>query len=330
MEKTDTHIELLNRFINGKTTPEEEQMLLEWLHNSDYKERIMNFYTLKWEKTSGKRLPIEVQIRIFRKIKKQIRQRKITHNLWKWISYTAVAVFCITLGIGTHWFYTQKASTSNLLEYVVSADNGQRASIKLPDGTKIWLNSHSKLYYNSDYGVKERIVFLSGEAYFEVSKDTLHHFLVNAGDMKIEALGTSFNVKAYEEDNELITTLFEGCVRTAVGKKSVILSPKESAVFNKSEHTLSINHPINSSYARLWRTNELAFSGESLEEIALLLNRMYNIKVLFLSQKIKSYSFSGVIKNNSLDNIFEIISLTAPITYVAVGDTIYLNEKTKY
>ena len=80
MEKTDTHIELLNRFINGKTTPEEEQMLLEWLHNSDYKERIMNFYTLKWEKTSGKRLPIEVQIRIFRKIKKQIRQRKITHN----------------------------------------------------------------------------------------------------------------------------------------------------------------------------------------------------------------------------------------------------------
>lgn len=219
MEKTDTHIELLNRFINGKTTPEEEQMLLEWLHNSDYKERIMNFYTLKWEKTSGKRLPIEVQIRIFRKIKKQIRQRKITHNLWKWISYTAVAVFCITLGIGTHWFYTQKASTSNLLEYVVSADNGQRASIKLPDGTKIWLNSHSKLYYNSDYGVKERIVFLSGEAYFEVSKDTLHRFLVNAGDMKIEALGTSFNVKAYEEDNELITTLFEGCVRTAVGKK---------------------------------------------------------------------------------------------------------------
>ena len=107
----------------------------------------------------------------------------------------------------------------------------------------------------------------------------------------------------------------------------MILSPDESSVFNKSSHILSVNHPTNASYARLWRTNELAFSGESLEEIAVLLNRMYNVEVRFLSNKIKGYSFSGVIRNNSLDNVFEIISLTAPITYVSVGDTIYLNEK---
>lgn len=210
---------------------------------------------------------------------------------------------------------------------MVLADNGQRASVVLPDGTKVWLNSHTKLNYKSDYGVKERSVSLSGEAYFEVSKDTLRRFLVNAGDMEVEALGTAFNVKAYEEDDEVVTTLFEGSVRTAVGKEFVILSPDESAVFNKSSHILSVNHPTNASYARLWRTNELAFSGESLEEIAVLLNRMYNVEVRFLSNKIKGYSFSGVIRNNSLDNVFEIISLTAPITYVSVGDTIYLNEK---
>ena len=197
----------------------------------------------------------------------------------------------------------------------------------LDDGTKVWLNSHTKLNYKSDYGVKERSVSLSGEAYFEVSKDTLRRFLVNAGDMEVEALGTAFNVKAYEEDDEVVTTLFEGSVRTVVGKEFVILSPDESAVFNKSSHILSVNHPTNASYARLWRTNELVFSGESLEEIAVLLNRMYNVEVRFLSNKIKGYSFSGVIRNNSLDNVFEIISLTAPITYVSVGDTIYLNEK---
>lgn len=116
------------------------------------------------------------------------------------------------------------------LDYVVLADNGQRASVVLPDGTKVWLNSHTKLNYKSDYGVKERSVSLSGEAYFEVSKDTLRRFLVNAGDMEVEALGTAFNVKAYEEDDEVVTTLFEGSVRTAVGKEFVILSPDESAV----------------------------------------------------------------------------------------------------
>ena len=67
--------------------------------------------------------------------------------------------------------------------------------------------------------------------------------------MEVEALGTAFNVKAYEEDDEVVTTLFEGSVRTVVGKEFVILSPDESAVFNKSSHILSVNHPTNASYA---------------------------------------------------------------------------------
>ena len=204
---------------------------------------------------------------------------------------------------------------------------GGENTVILADGTTVHLNAGSKLTYPVRFAGKRRVVALEGEAYFEVSKDTLRRFLVNAGDMEVEALGTAFNVKAYEEDDEVVTTLFEGSVRTAVGKEFVILSPDESAVFNKSSHILSVNHPTNASYARLWRTNELAFSGESLEEIVVLLNRMYNVEVRFLSNKIKGYSFSGVIRNNSLDNVFEIISLTAPITYVSVGDTIYLNEK---
>ncbi len=334
MGKTYTHIELLDRFMSGKTSPEEERTLLAWFSDPYHKEKIMAFYKSRWEESSGKKLPPGIQGQMFREIKKRMRQerkmlkiKKKPYTLWSWLSYAAVAFVCISLGVGSHWYYMRQVPLSDPLDYVVSADNGQRASVVLPDGTKVWLNSHTKLYYKSDYGVKERSVSLSGEAYFEVSKDTLHRFLVNAGDMEIEALGTAFNVKAYEEDDEMVTTLFEGSVRTAVGKESVILSPDESAVFNKSNHILSVNRPRNVSYARLWRTNELAFSGESLEEIAVLLNRMYNVEVRFLSNKIKSYSFSGVIRNNSLDNVFEIISLTAPITYESVGDTIYLNEK---
>ena len=241
----------------------------------------------------------------------------------------AAVVFICLFASGT-WLYTQHLS-ENQAELLATRDIhvpvGQRTEITLNDGTRIWLNSNTTLRIESQKEKDLRRVCLNGEAYFEVSKDTLRRFLVNAGDMEVEALGTAFNVKAYEEDDEVVTTLFEGSVRTAVGKEFVILSPDESAVFNKSSHILSVNHPTNASYARLWRTNELAFSGESLEEIAVLMNRMYNVEVRFLSNKIKGYSFSGVIRNNSLDNVFEIISLTAPITYVSVGDTIYLNEK---
>lgn len=334
MVKSNRYIDLLDRFMSGKTSPEDEQILLEWFRDPCHKEELMAFYKSKWEEASEKKLSPEIQGQMFHAIKKQMGQEKKpreinrkSYTLRKWFSYAAVAFVCISLGIGSHWYYMRQTPSLEPLDYVVSADNGQRASVVLPDGTKVWLNSHTKLHYTSDYGVKERSVSLTGEAYFEVAKDTLHRFLVNAGGMEIEALGTVFNVKAYEEDDEVVTTLFEGSVRTAIGKESVILSPDESAVFNKSSHVLAVNHPRNVSYARLWRSNELAFSGESLEEIAVLLNRMYNVEVRFLSNRIKNYSFSGVIRNNSLDNVFEIISLTAPITYESIGDTIYLREK---
>jgi len=77
----------------------------------------------------------------------------------------------------------------------------------------------------------------------------------------------------------------------------------------------------------MWRDNELAFKGETLYDIAIRLNRIYNVQVEFKSEKIKQYRFSGVIKNNSLDNVIEIISLTAPILYEAKEDTIILSEK---
>lgn len=285
----------------------------------------------RWKEAANRELPMEVQERMLARIKermgKQEQKKQKSSLLWRgWLSYAAVALVCLVIGMGAHRYMV---STNGLMpsEYAVLADNGQRASVILPDGTKVWLNSHSRLTYTSDYGVKKREVYLSGEAYFEVAKDSLSRFLVNAGGMEVEALGTAFNVKAYKEDTELITTLFEGCVRAAVGNTSVTLSPDQSVVYDKTNRKLSVNRSGNVSHAKLWLANELAFSGESLEEIATTLNRMYSVQIRFLSDKIKEYRFSGVIRNNSLENVFEIISLTAPITYRSVGDTIYLNER---
>lgn len=329
-----THIELLDRFMSGKTSPEEERTLLAWFRDPDHKEEIMAFYKSRWEESSGKKLPPKLQGQMFCEIKKRMRQEKKTleikkkpHTLWKWLSYAAVALICIGLGIGSHWYNMRQVPPPDPLDYVVLADNGQRASVVLPDGTKVWLNSHTKLNYKSDYGVKERSVSLSGEAYFEVSKDTLRRFLVNAGDMEVEALGTAFNVKAYEEDDEVVTTLFEGKVKTSVGRDEAFLLPDQAVTYLKNKGQLK-KSTLNDAYrACLWRNNELAFNDEALSEIAVLLNRMYNIQVVFKSEKVKALRFTGVITNNSLDNIIELISLTSPIIYTSKGDTIIIDEK---
>lgn len=145
--------------------------------------------------------------------------------------------------------------------------------------------------------------------------------------MEVEALGTSFNIKAYKEDTEIITTLFSGSVQTSVQENTIRLRPEEYASFNRENGRFSASHSDNVDYALIWRNNELAFERQTMEEIAVLLNRMYNVEIVFRSEKIKNYRFSGVIKNNSLDNVIELISLTAPIIYQSSGDTIILNEK---
>ena len=337
MTKNNINIDLLDRFMRGETLPEEEQLLLEWFRNSASKDEILEFYQQRWSEVPEDELPAEIQGRMYLRIKERMHEMENLHkkeedrkrfklrsSFSRFLPYAATILLCIGISF-SFYLYTQK-DLPITSEYIVSAEKGQRASVTLPDGTKVWLNSHTEIRYKSDYGLKERNVFLNGEAYFEVSKDKEHRFVVNAGEMEVEALGTSFNVKAYKEDKSIVATLYNGSIQATGGDHSVILLPDQQVLFNRENRQLKVERPDNIAYSRMWRDNELAFKGETLYDIAIRLNRIYNVQVEFKSEKIKQYRFSGVIKNNSLDNVIEIISLTAPILYEAKEDTIILSE----
>lgn len=338
MEENYKHIELLDRFMRGMTSPEEEKELLEWFRCPHSRDEIVEHYRHFWAKASGQELSAETQGRMFHQIKTRMKaleeaggkaeERTLPRkkNAPRWLSYAAAVLLCVGLGTGSN-LLMRHISRPAPKDYIVSADKGQRASLTLPDGTKVWLNSHSKLSYNTEYGTEERIVNLSGEAYFEVAKDKEHRFVVKTGEMEVEALGTTFNVKAYNEDSDFVATLFEGSIRAGTMDSSIVLTPNQHVSLDRRNKSLTVGLSENASYAKMWRNNELAFESEKLENIAVFLNRMYNVQVVFKSEKIKRYRFSGVIKNNSLDNVIEIISLTAPITYESTGDTIVLGEK---
>ena len=330
MTKNNINIELLDRFMRGETSPEEEQLLLEWFRNSSSRNEILEFYQQRWIEASEDELPAEIQGRMYLRIKERMLEIENSHreeerkifklrsSFSRFLPYVATILLCIGISFSSY-LYTQK-DLPITSEYIVSAEKGQRASVTLPDGTKVWLNSHTVLRYKSDYGVKERNVFLNGEAYFEVSKDKEHRFVVDAGEMEVEALGTS-------EDKSIVATLYNGSIQATGGEHSIILLPDQQVLFNRENRQLKVERPDNIAYSRMWRDNELAFKGETLYDIAMRLNRIYNVQIEFKSEKIKQYRFSGVIKNNSLDNVIEIISLTAPILYEAKEDTIILSEK---
>lgn len=316
---------------------EEEKELWRWFKQPEAHESLFRYYRQFWTEMEDKTLSPDVQNRMFQKKQSRIypdMERKEERMLVRrmsfrqWLSYAAAVVL---LAVLVTFVYRYKGGAGGSADYSsqtykVLVDKGQRASILLPDGTRVWLNSHTELTYNGDYGKKNREVVLSGEGYFEVAKDSVSPFIVKAGEMKIEALGTAFNVKAYAEDRESTATLFEGKVRTSVGENEVLLKPNESVCVNKVSRKMAVSAEF-ADYARMWKDNELVFRGETMEEVAVMLDRLYNVKVQFASERVKHYRFSGVIKNNSLENVVELISLTAPIVYRKVSGNVVIDER---
>jgi ferric-dicitrate binding protein FerR (iron transport regulator) len=174
------------------------------------KSRIDTYYREQWRNASGREMPPDVRKGIFRAIVKRMEGEALRLVPEKWVRYAAAMFAGAVISFGIRMISDRAPTVSEPVtgDLVVFADKRQRSNIVLPDGSKVWLNSHSRITYPRDYGIRERSLSLTGEAYFEVAKDPGKRFLVNAGDMQVEALGTSFNVKAYENDHETVATLF--------------------------------------------------------------------------------------------------------------------------
>ncbi len=219
----------------------------------------------------------------------------------------------------------------------------------MPDGTSIWLNADTKLRYSVDYGTKNRNIYLDGEAYFKVAKNKKLPFRVNTSGITVTALGTVFNVKAYPEEKVIETTLEEGSVRidpVVKGKVkktalSILLKPNQKAVYQKRGQEMSVagkapeeivrNEPVTEpkllpikldtstvTDIRLytsWKDSRWIFKNEKLGSLAVLLERRYDVHIQFENEALKDYAFSGILKEESLEQVLSALSFTAPIRY---------------
>ena len=324
-------IELLHRLIAGTTTEEENRQLMEWFRQCASKEEFFMLFETAW-KESPDEMPMDVQERMYRRLSRELDEKKtktiLLRSRFSWKVWPQIAVACIIIVLGlVNYRMNDKQKQLSTQNFTVLAEKGQRAFITLPDSTKVWLNSDTKISYPADYGLKERNVTLVGEAYFEVAKNPDKRFIVEAKGMQVEALGTSFNVNAYQNDNKIIASLFSGSVRVSYDRHVAILKPHESVKVDLLNRSFSRYKDESMQNIALWRKNEITFDGESLEEITHIMSRLYNTTICIEDESLKKVCYIGTIRNNNLENFIDIINLTTPVVYENKGDTVFLRKR---
>lgn len=222
-----------------------------------------------------------------------------------------------------------KTAKKNLAYNYLSVPKGGQFSLILEDGTKVWLNSDSKLKYPVNFvkGEKREVELLYGEAYFDVSPSVKHagaSFAVTSKNQEVEVLGTEFNVKAYNDDENVYTTLVEGKVVVESGKEKVTLKPEQQSIVEKDKKVKVITVDIYSEVS--WYKGIFSFKEKTLKEIMKVLSRWYDVEFTFKNKAIEKEMFVGVLnKKQKIEDLLEIIKNTGFITnYKIQGNKVTL------
>jgi ferric-dicitrate binding protein FerR (iron transport regulator) len=232
------------------------------------------------------------------------------------------AVLVLVLGAGWLSYHWLNRSDKDF-EAIAATD--QKVFKVLADGTRIWLNKQTTITYNPDFGKHQREIFLNGEAYFDVVKNSAVPLFIHAGDIDIEVKGTAFNVNADQATHQVQVALVRGAIAVTDRKNtahSVLLKPNEKLVFNpktiiQSESNFKVTaikpNVLNREIS--WTTDTVIFNKERLGDLALRLEKKYDVKIDIKSEVLKEKRFSGTFTNQTIQQALDALKLSYPFTY---------------
>jgi ferric-dicitrate binding protein FerR (iron transport regulator) len=234
----------------------------------------------------------------------------------------------------------------------ISTRYGSKSKVILPDGTSVWLNSGSNLTYsNHHFGEAVREVMLTGEAFFDVAHDAAHPFIIHTGKINVRVLGTAFDIKSYPGDKTIEATLLRGSIEVTFlehPRKKVLLKPHQKLTVYNGDRMLNGNlniqqgknialkdyeisemtiNPADSLVVETaWLQNRLIFRSETFEELAVQMERWYNVKINFSDSRAKQYRFTGAFENESLEEALKALQITAPFHYRIEKNEVYISN----
>lgn len=207
---------------------------------------------------------------------------------------------------------------------------GQKFELKLSDGTKVWLNSGSKLRFPQKFSAskKQRMVYLEGEAFFDVTSNKEMPFIVNTHEVDIKVLGTAFNVSSYENDKFIATTLVEGSVsvyEARIPENNIMLTPSYQANYDKFGNKLS-KKIVDTNDFTAWIQNKLVINNLTFSEILVKLERRHHVKIINNVERLNNMTFKGEFENEDIGSILKTISLSTPFNFEKDQNTIIITK----
>ncbi len=311
---------LLLHILANEASDEEKEEFYGLLENNQKEEEL--FFELKslWLRTSMDETTVSLD-KDFDDLWQKIKEEKQVYRLTfaqEMLKYAAVLLFVLGIGGAAGYFISQQNfefPETGFQKY--TAMRGSVSVVEFPDGTKVWLNSESELLYREDHKGNQRLAQLSGEAYFEVIHRDDCPLIVEVGDILVRDLGTTFNIKAYPEDNYIETSLVEGKadILTQTGKTIVKLEPGESAMYHSTEKRMELRS-ITDNVLSAWREGKFVIRDQSLEDIFKELSRWYGIEFQFENNELRDYRFTGNIKKTtSALHVLKMLKATTDFNY---------------
>jgi transmembrane sensor len=284
----------------------------------------------------------------------------IIHPKRRMIKWYWVAAAVTIMAIAAILLFNKVSGSRDETEPVAKQENeistrpGSKSRVQLPDGTVVLLNAGSKLTYNKDFGKELREVSLSGEGFFDVRKMKDKPFIIHTSSIDIKVLGTVFNVKAYPEDKKTETSLLRGSIEVTIRNRpndKIILSPSEKLVVENSvvidkvishkegveipevamNTLMAINKlkygPEDSSVAETqWTDNKLVFRDESFEELAIRMERWYDVQVKIIDPQLQEKRLTGSFDKETIDQALEALKISIPFHHEKKGNKIIIHR----
>lgn len=339
---------LIQKYLNGTCSSEEARKITEFFEDPINETRMQEEFGSQWDSINAKfnlkgssdenkvvldqildKLHHRISLHEEQAVRKRFSQSRIFSIFSKCAAVLVLPLLVYSL------FLTSRISKSNLAEArqsvwkTVRSTTGMQTDFVLPDGSHVWLNSGSEFKYPVPFAADIRQVELKGEAFFDVTKDHAHPFLVHAGKLNIEVKGTRFNVISYEDEKSGELALESGSVRLFSGNYAdnntlATLIPGERAYLDISQNKLTVSKVDVSKYTA-WKDGLLVFKNDRMDEVVLRLSRWFNVEIILQSPELKNYVYSATYRDETLSEILELLKISAPIKYT-ISDRIKMKD----